>query len=342
MTAALPLAEMAATTLVVSPHAAVPAVTWVARGRGVIDRRPLLLDVADAGDAAPWVAAARVVMARQVDCGGHPGSARDDGGSAPDALALVSWAWPSRPEDRAQAAADRQLLQAISAQLGLAGVLVDAGGARALGEARFGVGAELGDQIHLGVGVHAAGVQLEGRWRLRPDGRPWSADGVVIEPSGAVHPSFGMEQGVATHEQPGRGQLRDWTWPSALTAAVATMGHLRAAPAPGDGASLDPAAHLRSWQHNLRVGCPLAREVIHGVGTAVGVAVGGLLNVLDVPDVVLHCAPEDLRAPLLPVAEAALRRHSFASLRAGLAWHTPKLGEDAVALGAALLARPLP
>ena len=294
---------MSHATLVLEPYAAIPTLTWVDAAGGVSDRRLALQPREMALDAAVWLVHAEVICARQ--------------GRRPDAVAVVSWAWPDLPSDAAALAHDRALLAHVCAALALPGKLVDEGGARALGETRFGVGAGLGDQVHIGVGVRAAGLQLRGRWHQQDDGRPWSADGLVVDPTGPAHG--------------GHGWLRDWTWPESLVAAAALLGHRR----PTEDTSLDGSAALQPWLDGLQRLSPLADDVAVQVGEALGVALGGVMNVLDLPDVVLHVAPAVLRPRVQAIATATLARHSFASLRQGHRWHRPTLGVDAVALGAA-------
>ena len=103
---------------------------------------------------------------------------------------------------------------------------------------------------------------------------------------------------------------------------------------------MDGSAALQPWLDGLQRHSPLADDVAAEAGEALGVALGGLMNVLDLPDVVLHVAPALLRPRVQTLARAALARHSFASLREGHRWHSPTLGADAVPLGAACSVAP--
>ncbi len=108
----------------------------------------------------------------------------------------------------------------------------------------------------------------------------------------------------------------------------------------GEGAaSLDPAVNLRPWIEAVAARRALAMGLLTEVGQAVGVALGGLINIYDVPNVVLHLPSEALRAPLIAEVTKTVKRHSFETLRAGLRWHAPTLGADAVALGASAIGR---
>ncbi len=316
---------LSARWLVVEPHGARPAVT-VVRGADdggdgaptVVDRRPVL-------PGADWLADAAVVRDRQ------PGPLTG--------LILVTHTWPDDavrepsmhesgvPGAAARArgaarAADEALCANLADVLGLAGRLVDAGTCRGLGEATLGVGRGLGDQLHLGVGVPASGVVLDGRWRRHPLGRAWSADRTVVSSAGAPHGGSG------------RGWLSDWTSSAGLVTHARLLAHETLAPPPlHGGGALRPV--LDGVARHEALSLALARDT----GRAVGQVLGGLINTLDIGAVVLHVSPAALRPRVLAAAELAVARHSFASLREGLRWLQPTLGDDAVPLGAALWQR---
>ncbi|HAN32444.1 MAG TPA: hypothetical protein DCQ06_12685 [Myxococcales bacterium] len=189
----------------------------------------------------------------------------------------------------------------------------DAGLCRGIAEARMGVAGKIPDHMHLGFGVAAGGIQVDGRWRSSEHGLAWRACQWWVAPS--------LDEG---------GTLSDWTSRDALQKAAYRMG--TASPAPSLRAT-DDLKHLVAGDPMQR---PLTSEIIDQSARALAAALGSLINIFDCPDVVLHVHPEELFGTVSAAIEAHLLRYSFQSLREGLRWHQPCLGMDSVVIGAAL------
>ena len=191
--------------------------------------------------------------------------------------------------------------------------LLDAGTCRGLAEARLGAGADLPDHLHLGCGVAAAGVQIAHQWRRTPSGQPWSAASWWVGPSGF-----------------GAGTLAEWTSRDGLMQASSLMGVELTAP------TLRATDDLRPFVDEDPGWRPLTDAVIDDAAKALAVTLGGLINVLDCADVVLHAYPSELFEGLTEAIDRHVQRYSFQSLREGLRWHRARLGADAATIGAAL------
>ncbi len=186
------------------------------------------------------------------------------------------------------------------------------------GEASHGSGADGGDQLHVGLGSAISGIVLNGSPYLGADGHGGRTGCWQVDPRGPP-----CECG-------GRGCLAAYTSLAGLRRAGMALGLAGARPArPGH----DPGM-LADLVERASGGCPLAGRVLARAGRALGIAVGGLLNTLDVVDVIVHCPVAAVWPLVRPAAMSALQRHSFAAVRADVRWRLAELGSEAVPLGA--------
>ena len=203
--------------------------------------------------------------------------------------------------------------------------VVDASRAAVAGEWAFGAGRTSGDQLHIGLGSTAGGIVLGGVIQRGASGGSSSPAWVVVDPAGPSHPHG----------------------PRGCLAAYADLGaierHARSLGVFGERPSraAQDVGVLSNLVERARGGCLLSDRVLEQAARAVGVVAGGLLNVLDVTDVVVHCPVAEAWTLSAPTIQAATARHGFGSIVDGVRWHLASLGDEAIGLGALALVHDL-
>ena len=213
---------------------------------------------------------------------------------------------------------DVPVLALLAAEPALAGLplrLDNEADLAALAEMRF----CLGDVVYLSgeVGI-GAGVVLGGR--LHRGGRGWSGEigHLTVDRRGPVC-SCGA-----------RGCLEQY----AGQEAVLRRAGLATAVAPGQGD--DPA--VRRLVELAGEGCPRVLRALDGAGQALGVVLAGVVNLLDLDEVVLGGTLALLAPWLVPPIEAQLADHVLWSALQLPVVRAARSGPDAVVTGAALSA----
>ncbi|MDO3702781.1 ROK family protein [Micromonospora sp. C28SCA-DRY-2] len=200
-------------------------------------------------------------------------------------------------------------------RLGLPVTVINDVHAHALGEARHGIAAGRETVLYLAVGT---GV-----------GASFVVGGTVL---------------AGAHSAAGHAGHQPSPYAGSLRCTCGGQGHLEAiAAGPGLAAEYArrtgrPVADLRSVAARAEAGDEAAREVVALGGTAVGSALGGLVNLLDPDAVVVGGGVTGLGAPWWQALREAVRRETLPSL-ADVPVLASALGADAPLLGAASLAR---
>lgn len=214
--------------------------------------------------------------------------------------------------------ADPEVLAATMAAL--AGMhLLDGQACAVWGEGMHGAGGGQADQLHLGFGAATSGLVRGGRPFVGARGHGCAPGHVCVDPLGPPCACGARGCLVALVDLPGL----------ALAGQERGLGGEHP-PRPGRDVGVLRDLMLRTSQ-----GCPAARAVLERAAAAFGVAVGGLLNAVDLVDVVVHTPVPEVWPLIQPAVERSLAKHSFAAVRAGLRWHVATLGEEAAVIGAA-------
>nr|MDT0658414.1 ROK family protein [Micromonospora sp. DSM 115978] len=127
----------------------------------------------------------------------------------------------------------------------------------------------------------------------------------------------------------GRGCLERYAGQEAILAAAGLSGQPPADPQPSGGAAIGKLVELAGH------GDPTALDALAGAGTAIGVAVAGVINLLDVDTVLLGGVYAPLARWLTPAIETEIRRRVLTAAWSPVAVRPAKLGADAAVLGAA-------
>ncbi|MDP6945432.1 MAG: ROK family protein [Myxococcota bacterium] len=249
------------------------------------------------------------------------GEVDGDGGVVAVAAALLDRA-ASRPQrvvvTSFEAFEDLEALASkLSGVVDLPCEVIDASRAAVAGECTFGAGRAAGDQLHVGLGSAAGGIVLGGEVQRGATGRSSSPAWVVVDPAGPSHP-YGP-----------RGCLAAYADLGAIERHAHSLGITGERPS-REGDDVDVLSNL---VERARRGCLLSRRVVDDAARAVGVVAGGLLNVLDVCDVVVHCPVAEAWVFGAQTTREATERHGFASIVDGVRWHLASLGDEAVGLG---------
>ena len=229
------------------------------------------------------------------------------------ALPPVTPLLPSLP------AATASLTEALAHLTGGQLHTVDAQLCAVWGEATRGAGGGAAEQLHLGFGTLTSGLIRRGRPYAGARGRGCAPAHICVDPAGPPCPCGG------------RGCLAAFTDLPAL---------LRSSDE--HGLPTDAAGSLEDLITRAAKGCTLSSRVLDRAAEALGVAVGGLLNVLDLLDVVIHTPAPEVWPLIQPTVQASVARHSFAAIRSGVRWHLSSLGDEAAVRGAATLPLPPP
>src|SRR5579883_216924 len=238
--------------------------------------------------------------------------------SAPGGAALPSGG-PAEPE----------LKQQLASRLGVPVAVVSPAKAAAVGEAWSGAGREADHLVYIRIG-HEITAGISARRRLYPGAFP--GDGqlghLTVAPGGELCPcgNDGCLQAVAAG-------------PALLTRVRARLRargvHRLAGPArPGGAAALEELglADLAAlWEQ----GDPAVREVMQETADYLGIAVAGLVNLLQ-PEMVVLGGPVIAALPMLVSAvEAAARRRALSALASAVRIVPAQLEPWAAAVGAA-------
>lgn len=186
-------------------------------------------------------------------------------------------------------------------------------------------------QVHLGVGVPAGLIRIEGR--VLRDRR-----GVPLVPHAGFPRAWARGTLAAGPDVPRKGPS---PWDDAALAAAAARLEL-AEPTPG---LFDPTLAADAIAGRIARADANAAAFCGALQRSLGVWIGGLVDLLDAATVVVH-APAALHPWLglrageaVPLDQSPLAahvaRHAFASLREGVCLCAGSLDPDAVALGAA-------
>ncbi len=299
------------TTLIIQPDAPCTCLSLLSDAR-CIDRRWLITPPTSLFDYVSAVVEASAVLLKRT--GLRPSrvavvseAVRGDGGVRRDDSALLSEHLPTLVNEVADCVgAGKDMRSAVTrcAAIGWA-------------HARFGVGGQLGDHAHVGLGR---------------DGGALIIDGVLAGSSVAHLP---VDPSGPPCQCGRRGCLAAFTSTAALQRmeALFELDGLRPSAGPRDD-GLPIHLAVRS----LRDHCPLATDILTSAGLAIGLAVSGLLNAADLRDVVVHAAPQVWKVAE-PTVRRTVERHTFDATREGLRFHLATPSAEAACIGAADLCR---
>jgi glucokinase len=208
------------------------------------------------------------------------------------------------------------LADELGAALGLPVSVENDVNALALGEGRFGAGKDFASALYVAVGTGVGGaVVIDGKlWR----GATWTAGEIchlLVDIEGKRRCTCGQY-----------GHLEAY---AAGPAMAARYGELAGV--------VGPPCDLRAVAEKACTGDPLAVEAIAEGARILGLAVGGLLNVIDTEAVIIGGGVPDLGTLWWEPFEAALRNNANPG-PAKVALRRAELGGQAVLVGAALLA----
>ncbi len=208
------------------------------------------------------------------------------------------------------------LADELRAALGLPVSVENDVNALALGEGRFGAGRDFASALYVAVGTGVGGaLVIDGRlWR----GATWTAGEIchlLVDIEGKRRCTCGQY-----------GHLEAYAAGPAMAARYGELTGIA-----------DPPCDLRAVAEKAYAGDPLATEAIVEGARILGLAVGGLLNVIDTEAVIIGGGVPDLGALWWEPFEAALRNNANPG-PAKVALRRAELSGRAVLVGAALLA----
>jgi len=211
--------------------------------------------------------------------------------------------------------AGTELRGALQAAFGLPVAVDNDVNAMALGEARFGAGRSFSHALYLTVGTGIGGAVVHGGelWR----GHSWTAGEIghlVIDWNGERRCSCGAS-----------GHLEAYAAGPAIAARYAAL------------AGLDLPLDLYAVAQRAEAGDAIARQAISEGAQILGLALGGLLNVLDPQALVIGGGVTQLGGRWWQPLEAALRANPMPG-PARIVLRHAQLGMEAVLIGAAWLA----
>jgi len=221
---------------------------------------------------------------------------------------------------------DFRLAEAMAARTARPIRLGNDGNCAALGEARFGAAAGVGDLVYfaLGTGV-GGGIISEGHLIDGPRGLGGEVGHVVVALDGPRCHCGAL--GCLEAYIAGWAITRD----AELVAATADGGAIRAAAA---GGQITPTVVAAA----AGAGDLAARGILERAGRALGAVAGSFVNLFNPDLIVIGGGVATLGEALLGPARRALAEHSFPAPRATARLVPSALGDDTALLGAAALA----